>query len=110
MCVVSMVMDHYRERWEPMRWITYPEPAITQEEVEEFRRLLDRAREYDKKHNQPDCELDEKRAALKKIAEEMGIDISFIDPPEKKHKHGLSAIAEKARDLGSNTLSTDYKK
>ena len=56
----------------------FPRP-ISQEEVDEFRRLLDRAREYDLKNNEPDCEMDEKRQALKKIAKSMGVDISFVD-------------------------------
>lgn len=97
MCTVSMIMDHYRDRWYPytqphpggiapnttplIDWgsLTNPsEPRISKEEVEEFRKLLERAREYDKAHNQPDCELDEKRQALKKIAAELGVDISFV--------------------------------
>ena len=98
MCVVSMVMDHYREEWGPRvpQWpqgagtgifpppnitIGQVQPAVTDAEIVEFRKLLDRAREYDKRHNEPDCELDEKRLALKKIAKELGVDISFVDTP-----------------------------
>lgn len=88
MCVVSMVMDHYRERWEPLRrqWPTFTpntntEPAISDEEIREFRKLLDRARKYDKENGEPDCELDEKKAALKAIADKLGIDISFALQP-----------------------------
>jgi hypothetical protein len=101
MCVVSMVIDHYREKWEPLipAWLQPPpapnftptsplpqpvapvvppaEPRITDEEIREFRRLLERAREYDRKNNEPDCELAEKKAALQKIAEQLGVKISF---------------------------------
>lgn len=102
MCVMSMVMDHYYDRWWPRRveplspyiqpvmpfpiapvpmtpFPSIPEPAplITQEELNEFRQLLERAREYDRKHNQPDCELDEKKEKLQKLAEELGVKISF---------------------------------
>lgn len=101
MCTMSMVMDHYRDNWWPrvnppwapnapvgpfapapkvippgQVWVPNP---VTQEEVDEFRRLLDRARDYDRKNNEPDCELDEKRQTLKRLAEQMGVDISFID-------------------------------
>jgi len=94
MCVQSMVMDHYSDKWGPMvpGWVlpstpgtvgapTYipTPPAITPEEVAEFRRLLERAREYDKRNHEPDCELDDKRRALKAIAAALGIDIAFID-------------------------------
>lgn len=87
MCVMSMIMDHYQDRWYP---IVYPQAtpmwpspqAISAEEVAEFRRLLDRAREYDKRHNEPDCELDAKRQALKALAKQLGVDISFVDKPD----------------------------
>lgn len=84
MCVVSMVMDHYRDRWEPWQHkpiinVAPPEPQISPEEVAEFKRLLERAREYDKQHNQADCELDEKKAALKAIAKALGVNIDFVD-------------------------------
>lgn len=91
MCVVSMVMDYYREKWDrdyhpfyqpnisnpsiPVRPIDYP----TKAELDEFRRLLDRAREYDKRNNEPDCENDRKKKLLKDMAERLGVDISFID-------------------------------
>lgn len=84
MCTVSMIMDHYREKWEPYLpyqpnpWVPNP-PVPTHEEVEEFRRLLDRARDYDRRHNEPNCELAEKRRVLKEIADQLGIDISFVD-------------------------------
>lgn len=101
MCVVSMIMDHYRDWWGDKYWPpntpwkvapvpphewpqTIPAPipnapGPTPAELDEFRRLLDRAREYDRKMNQPDCELDQKRQMLKKMAEALGVDISFID-------------------------------
>lgn len=99
MCVVSMVMDHYREKWTPLvpspmvpGWQPVPmplrrdrdvrrdeRPAIAPEEIAEFRRLLERAREYDKRNHEPDCELDEKRAALLVLAKQLGVDISFVE-------------------------------
>jgi hypothetical protein len=38
---------------------------------------LERAREYDRKNGEPDCELDEKKQRLQKLAEELGIKIGF---------------------------------
>lgn len=93
MCVVSMIMDHYWDKWQPKPtppWPTYPimppmpdpykvyKPVPTQEEIDEFRKLLERAREYDKKHSEPECELEEKKAKVRKLAEELGVDVSFI--------------------------------
>jgi hypothetical protein len=93
MCVTSMIMDHYREKWTPLvpsvPWpttgqIVYPQvtitsaPAISAEEIAEFRALLERAREYDKRNNEPECELDEKRAAIVTIAKALGVEISFL--------------------------------
>lgn len=83
MCVVSMIIDHYRDRWDyqpqpNITWTTYP-PIPSKEEVEEFRKLLERAREYDKRNNEPNCEMEEKKQAIKTIAKTLGVDISFVD-------------------------------
>ncbi len=91
MCVYSMVMDSRSDDW--MRryypgWVspqpipTVPAPFVplpTPLEIEEFRRLLERAREYDKKNNEPDCELEEKKTALKKLADALGVSIEFVE-------------------------------
>ena len=80
MCSVSMIMEHKYDEWmrrTPPPFV-YTPPAITQQEVDEFRRLLERAREYDKKNNEPDCELEEKRQKLLTLAKELGVDISFV--------------------------------
>ena len=89
MCVVSMVADHYWDKWNKPPYTLPPTPVFpvpsviptpqmpSQEEIDEFQRLLRRAREYDKKHNEPDCELEEKKARLLKLAEDLGIKISF---------------------------------
>lgn len=87
MCSVSMIMDHqYDEwqrrlqQWQPPAWPyqPYQPPPIRPEEVEEFRRLLDRAREYDRKNNEPDCELEEKRQKLRDLADTLGVKIDFV--------------------------------
>jgi hypothetical protein len=86
MCSVSMVMDHRYDEWgrrliQPNTWpaqIPFHPTPPTQDEIDEFRRLLDRAREYDKRMNQPDCELDEKRNRLLDLAKQLGVEISFL--------------------------------
>ena len=86
MCVVSMIYDHYYDKWReyfpPSHWqvpmMPIPQqPAITPEEIVEFRKLLERAREYDKRTGQPDCELEEKRKKLKDLADQLGVKIGF---------------------------------
>ena len=73
MCTVSMIMDHYGDKWD-----RYPPSLPTQEEINEFKELLNRAREYDKRNNEPNCELKEKRDKILKLAEELGVKIDFI--------------------------------
>jgi hypothetical protein len=106
MCTYSLIVDHYRDRWtplvpQPQTWpntspqigqITF-QPLVSPEEVAEFRRLLDRAREYDRTHNQPNCELDEKKKALKALAQQLGVDISFIDEAARTHEEATATNA-----------------
>lgn len=84
-----MVMDHYFDEWGrriipgtvPVPFPTYPaplQPMVTPEEIAEFRRLLERARKYDIEHNQPDCEIEEKRKKLKDLAKELNVEIDFV--------------------------------
>lgn len=87
MCVRSMIMDHYDDKWnkkiqEP-KTIKYEPgeiniPYITKEEVEEFRTLLERAREYDKRNNEPNCELESKKKKILDLAKELGVEINFL--------------------------------
>lgn len=99
MCVVSMIADHFREKWD-QPWRTNPtpprapfvpeppayppffpvlpptpnqEPPITDEEIREFRELLRRARKYDRENNQPDCETEQKLKDLLELAEKLGV-------------------------------------
>jgi hypothetical protein len=85
MCVVSMIYDHYQDKWkQPPYYVPNPPPVFvptglpTQAEIDDFRKLLERAREYDKKHNQPDCELEEKRQKIKDLAKELGVEVNFV--------------------------------
>lgn len=112
MCVVSMVMDHYHDKWrklvppfnplEPPSYIgppskpdfpggnpvrRKPQKPISDEEIEEFRRLLERAREYDKRNSEPDCENDEKVRKVKELADELGVKVEFLDQnPQKSNR------------------------
>lgn len=94
-------MDHQWETWtqppyypqQPKVWPTTPVPlkvppkipiarpvqVPSQKEIDEFRRLLERAREYDRRNNEPDCEMDEKKKRLLDLAAQLGVDISFVD-------------------------------
>lgn len=112
MCVVSMVMDHYTDRWTPVipdngpwvvpkpdeseykkrmqeliekigKVVAPKEPAITDEEIKEFRKLLDRAREYDERNNEPECEMEQKVELLKAIAKALGVRNLYINDLEE---------------------------
>lgn len=91
MCQYSMIMDAKTDDWRRRYWSQTPQPLPnplpppqrlvpfpTQIELEEFRRLLERARAWDKEHNQPDCELEDKKTKLKAMAKELGVEISFV--------------------------------
>jgi len=71
MCVVSMVYDWAKKLPEP----TWKDPNF----LPAFEDLHEQAQKYDEETGQPDCELDEKRQALKKLADELNIKIKFLE-------------------------------
>lgn len=107
MCVVSMVGDHYNDKWKELSWIqpldnrpfapsplepNWPIPTPSpskqefdklKEEVEEMKKLLTRAKLYDEKNNEPNCEIDDKVALLKRVAEMVGISLDDVFKPGK---------------------------
>lgn len=91
MCTVSMIMDHYRDKWNEKGWDHYQQqhppifPSIPNSEIEalkkdieELKKLLKRAKKYDEDNGEPDCELDSKKKIIKDIADSMGIPIDFL--------------------------------
>ncbi len=89
MCVASMIYEHYYDKWVlphapyvsrvlPLPYAPPVLPVISSAEIEEFRKLLERAREYDKKNHEPDCEDAEKRRKVKELADLLGVKIDFV--------------------------------
>lgn len=95
MCMVSMIGDDWREglpkRYPDFKpWVNphplHPLPplqdTVSREEFErlkaemcELRKLLEAAKKYDEATGQPDCEMDEKVALLKRLAELVGVEM-----------------------------------
>ena len=110
MCCVSNMGDMYRDKFSDPRWTPKPiwddsvqpftpftplnpilkDPSqVTREEfdllkkaVEEMRDVLMAAKKYDEATGQPDCEMDDKVALLKKVAEMVGVDLSSVFGPK----------------------------
>lgn len=102
MCVVSMVGYHYADKWRGLPWI---EPVVPQwpwtgdegtradspisrsefdalkREVEEMKALLKRAKDYDERNNEPDCEIDEKMDFLRRVAKLDVVDLDDVLKP-----------------------------
>lgn len=108
MCTVSMVGDHYRDKWQrgypglpstptidfyPTQVATNPfssvQPAVTKAEfealkkdVEEMKELLKRAKKYDEDNGEKDCELAEKYDFIRQIAKFVGVEIEDVIGPK----------------------------
>lgn len=89
MCVVSMIGDHYNDKWNQPPYqqiftstnlsnISRAEFDALKKEVEEMKQLLIKAKIYDEKNNEPNCEIEEKMETLRKIAELMGVDLNDV--------------------------------
>lgn len=71
MCVVSNIGDYGRQQW-PQPWKTIPlEPGSwpsdtpSREAWDEYKDLIEKAKEFDQKTGQPECESEEKTAWMK---------------------------------------------
>lgn len=91
MCVVSMVGDHYTDKWQPWNQkidnsglnnyfnnVSRKEFDDLKKEVIDMKELLIKAKEYDKINNEPNCEIEGKVELLKKIADLVGVDLKEI--------------------------------
>jgi hypothetical protein len=90
MCFVSMVGDHFRDQFSQRNWFTdfnqfQALPAVSRQEFDELKRevegmkaLLKRAKEYDERNGEPECEVDEKMDLLRKVAKLVGIELDDV--------------------------------
>jgi len=105
MCVVSFVGDSFGQKWYPS--FQQPNPYVApidpekfmdktitniwkgdqvskeefealKKEVEFMKQMLIKAKIYDEKNNEPNCEMEDKVALLKKIAELVGVDLTEV--------------------------------
>lgn len=99
MCVVSMVGDHYADKWRewgqpvipiwpPQPFMPTPSPVIDpvdfeklKQDVLEMKELLKKAKAYDEAKGEPDCEIAEKLAILRKVAELVGVPLDDVLRP-----------------------------
>lgn len=61
-------------------YVTKEDFDALKKEVLEMKELLKRALDYDKRNNEPNCEMEEKVALLKKVAEFVGVTLEDIFP------------------------------
>lgn len=100
MCVVSNIGDHYKRRdgwpWEPIKPTIPVDPAIPpdfieiwkdhtkdaeindlKKRVELLEELLQKGKKFDEENGEPECEMDEKVELLKRLANELGVELEF---------------------------------
>jgi hypothetical protein len=95
MCMVSNIGDIYGKKYPQAPWypsipdnpvpITYTAIGVSKEEfdalkkeVKELKKLLLAAKKFDEATGQPDCEMEDKVAVLKKVAKAFGVNIDEV--------------------------------
>lgn len=81
MCVVSMIADHYNQKWpdfSDFNKIGRKEFEDLKKEVKEMKELLRKAKIYDEANGEPNCEMEDKMKLLRKVAEAVGIDLDEV--------------------------------
>lgn len=110
MCVSSMVGDFYRDKWSPQPWWlnisptapyhqfipgqvpgAVPAVPISRKEFDDLKRevldmkeMLKRAKEYDARNGEPECEIDEKMDLLRRVAKLVRVDLGDVLPPSRE--------------------------
>lgn len=82
MCVVSMIGDNWKGGF-PNMYPTFPivtrdEFDALKREMEELKKLIKAAREFDEATGQKDCENADKVAFIKEVAKFVGVDIEIV--------------------------------
>lgn len=117
MCVVSMIGDHYRDKWAPIlpgpaspmvpfapispfRGLIEPEVSRQEfddlkKEVLEMKALLKRAIKYDKDNHQAGCEIDDKMGFLRKVAAIVGVSLDDVLGKKKRAPRKAKARSKK---------------
>jgi|SRR5882724_1939250 len=90
MCIVSNIVDGWRGNFQPRypqvpTLPTFPIPEISRAEfnalraeVEQLKKLLLEAKNFDEMTGQPDCEMESKLKFMKQIAKALGIDMNNV--------------------------------
>lgn len=103
MCAVSMISDHYQQKWQPTTYqqgtgisnnpfvyfqaqqqVTQQQFDELKKEVLEMKALLLAAKAYDEKNHQSDCEMKDKVVVLQKIAQLVGVSLEDVFKKENK--------------------------
>lgn len=98
MCVVSFVGDHYQNKFDQPFYPWYQQTSTDtgqktiklnrpvsseefeklQKEVQELKELLIKAKEYDERNNEPNCEMEDKIKLLREIGKIVGVDLDEV--------------------------------
>jgi len=115
MCVVSMIMDHGGRRWPnpapdaapavppipAWQFPPPPSPFPSEQEIKEFRDLLEQAKKIDKVTGQPDCEDPEKTDWM----EEMEKRVSALEGKKEPQFFDFGLHLETLRDVAKSLKS-----
>lgn len=96
MCMVSNIGDVYGRKWKDYDPPVFPPPSVIHVPVSEVSRtefealrkevlalkeLLLAAKKFDEKTGQPDCEMGDKIAIIRKVAEAVGVNLDDVFKP-----------------------------
>lgn len=62
----------------PVVFVSRDEFEALKRDVAEMKELLRRAKEYDERNGEPECEIDEKMALLRRVASAVGVDLDAV--------------------------------
>ncbi len=75
---LKLIPDYVPTFHDPTEYVTKEEFDKLKREFEAFKKLLLAAKEYDEDTNQPNCEMEEKVAMVRKVADILGVNVDDV--------------------------------
>jgi len=103
--MISVILTDQQSNWKlpstTLPEVTREEFEALKKDFEELKELLRAAKKYDTATNQPDCEMEDKVEALRKVAKFLGVTVDDIFPKKDEYAYAYVTCGRKGWPHGN---------